>query len=418
MKKLLLLLTLITIGLTSNAQSIIGEGERERVFFEDFVDKSDKFPSVTKSEIYLGYKDESYYIMRQHEERPYVVQPNYKSIDRNFAIKTKVKLGPVKSDEASIGLFVMMQQGLQGGLIFEINRKKAFRISKLDNGNTNYITGDPEKEGWVKHKAINGIDIYNNIEIRAYKGRYELFINDQFVDAVVEESYKKGYFGFYAGPQCQARAKYFRLYTLNFPDNPDNDKLEAKDQIEKLQKEVDSLRNELLKAKYDDSVGGQGALDAIGILEKQMSIVRAENENLKSQILQLQSSPEAGATDLIEKMTIKNSEVQVQVDSLNNLIDEKQLEASKLQDRISQLEADLLQCQTTKAEVVDSSGTVIDSVDVGEEIIEIEIPDTSEQTPKDTQTESTEGGENPEPIVDPKKRKPIPIRKAKKKGDN
>lgn len=317
MMRLSILIGFCFLVLTINAQNPIPEGITKKVFFDEFMDKSEKWPvETTKVDIYTNYKDGDYLISRKSPDKSYAVQANFDEISRNFIIKSAIEMAPTSGKNGSIGIFVMFQQGLSGGLIYEFNNYGKYRIRQVSANGFKVISSNPDKKGWTRSPYIK---TENKLEIKAYAAVYEFYSNGKLVDRLVNTDFKKGSFGIWVGPQTLAKVQYYYTYHLNIPSQPDIVKDDFMVQMENLKAENDSLKDQLRTLSVADGADKPGAVEAIKILEKRITQLRSENEAMSAQLEKVTADSDAGAVDLIEKMTEELAVANHRNDSLRRI---------------------------------------------------------------------------------------------------
>ena len=317
MMRLSILIGFCFLVLTINAQNPIPEGITKKVFFDEFMDKSEKWPvETTKVDIYTNYKDGDYLISRKSPDKSYAVQANFDEISRNFIIKSAIEMAPTSGKNGSIGIFVMFQQGLSGGLIYEFNNYGKYRIRQVSANGFKVISSNPDKKGWTRSPYIK---TENKLEIKAYAGVYEFYSNGKLVDRLVNTDFKKGSFGIWVGPQTLAKVQYYYTYHLNIPSQPDIVKDDFMVQMENLKAENGSLKDQLRTLSVADGADRPGAVEAIKILEKRITQLRSENEAMSAQLEKVTADSDAGAVDLIEKMTEELAVANHRNDSLRRI---------------------------------------------------------------------------------------------------
>lgn len=317
MMRLSILIGFCFLVLTINAQNPIPEGITKKVFFDEFMDKSEKWPvETTKGDIYTNYKDGDYLISRKSPDKSYAVQANFDEISRNFIIKSAIEMAPTSGKNGSIGIFVMFQQGLSGGLIYEFNNYGKYRIRQVSANGFKVISSNPDKKGWTRSPYIK---TENKLEIKAYAAVYEFYSNGKLVDRLVNTDFKKGSFGIWVGPQTLAKVQYYYTYHLNIPSQPDIVKDDFMVQMENLKAENDSLKDQLRTLSVADGADKPEAVEAIKILEKRITQLRSENEAMSAQLEKVTADSDAGAVDLIEKMTEELAVANHRNDSLRRI---------------------------------------------------------------------------------------------------
>lgn len=295
------LIILTLFGLTISAQAPIPEGVTKKIFFDEFMDASDKWPvETTKPDIYANYKDGDYLISRKNSEKTFMIQANFEEISRNFVIKSAMELAPSSGKNGSIGLLVMFEQGFQGGIVYEFNNYGKYKISAISPKGFRILSSNPDKKGWTKSEHVK---TENKLEIKAYAGVYEFYCNGKLLERLVIPDLKKGSFGMWVGAETLAKVQYYYAYNLNIPSQPDVVKEDIIVKMEKLKAENDSLQDLVRTLSIADGTDKPGAVEAMKILEKRITQLRSENEAMAAQLEKVKADADAGAVDLIDKMT-------------------------------------------------------------------------------------------------------------------
>ena len=173
-KKIITLLLLSNIVLTNGvAQQISTTNYNKAIVQEDFNSKGNFFPIITTADNYFILDKGDYLLSRNNEDSEYAIIANNSSAN-NFILKTSVRIGPSNNKKASIGIIIKAQQDGKGAIIVEINKKREYRIKQLIGNSYKTLSGNSKQQGWVKEKAINGVDEHNLIEIRSEDNIYDL----------------------------------------------------------------------------------------------------------------------------------------------------------------------------------------------------------------------------------------------------
>ena len=131
----------------------------------------------------------------------------------DFVIKTAVRIVHSKNKKASVGIILKAQQDGKGAIIFEINKKKEYRIKQLIGNNYQNLSGNAKQEGWVKNKLVNGVDKQNLIEIRSEKNIYDIYINSEYLTTFFIPDFTGGSCGLIISPATKARISYYYINT-------------------------------------------------------------------------------------------------------------------------------------------------------------------------------------------------------------
>lgn len=400
MKKIAIItLFLITATINSTiAQPYVTGETTNKVFSEDFSDITKSFPiTSSKDPKFWGTYGDGYYFMERKIERPRVVLANFKGTSKDFYLKTKVQLGPVKLKTSTVGVLFLTQLGGRGGFLLEINKKKQFRIKDIGN-NVNLTTQG--EDGWIKSKAIYGVKQNNKIEIKAFRGKFDIYFNNTYTYSFINTSYKKGSFGAYVGGLSKAKIIYYNVYELSIPNAPKEivpEDLMAEIQV--LKAENDSLKTQVLTNKYGGKKGTKAAISAIKILEDQVAASRKENLHLKNLITEYEAfepsidskESEKESTETVNKITILTNE------------------RDSLKDRCSILEKQLAKATEVKESISETQKN--DIKEPASPSKPVEKPSIAIPTPVQTKKES-ETDEKAKPVLVPLSEQKIPVKKA------
>lgn len=330
-----LLISFLASGFVGVSQPYVVNEKVKKVFSEGFTDVNKNFIITPSSDrkFWATYGD-GYYFMQRKIGSPRAVIANADPINKNFYIKSKVLLAPLGTSESSVGVIFLAQRGGKGGFVFEINKKRKFRITDL--GTNAYITKEGDN-GWLKSKNIAPPTRNNTVEIKGFRGQFDIYINGNYMYSFVNNSYESGKFGTYIGPSAEARIYYFNVYDLDMPGaKPEVNLNNLIYEIEALKLENDSLKNIALMAKYSDA--DRTAISAIKILEKQLQTINEENIEIK---------------DILKKHDSSS------VDSVNQFQSIKLLKKLKL---VSLERDSILQAFNLVESLYDSSNLIIDSL--------------------------------------------------------
>ena len=289
-----LLIGFLAYGLPGISQPYVVNEKIEKVFSEGFTDINKSFIITPSSDPkFWGTYGDGYYYMRRKIASPRAVIANADPVSKNFYIKSKVNLAITGTMESSVGIIFLAQKGGKGGFVFEINKKKKFRIKDL--GTNAFITKEGDN-GWVKSKSIAPPTRNNTIEIKGFRGQFDIYINGAYIYSFVNSSYESGKFGTYIGPNAETRIYYFNVYNLDMPGAaPEVNLTNLTNQIEALKLENDSLKTLALTAVYGDS--DKTAISAIKILEEQIQAVNKENNELKNILNEIEISKSGNELD-------------------------------------------------------------------------------------------------------------------------
>ena len=206
------LLLLAFLSTTLNAQQISSDAYNKDVIHEDFNTEGEYFKIITTTDNYFILDKGDYLLSRNNKDSEYAIIANNSSVT-DFVIKTSVRIGPSKNKNASVGIILKAQLNGKGAIIFEINKKREYRIKQLIGNNYQNLSGNAKKEGWVKNKLVNGVDKQNLIEIRSEKNIYDIYINSEYLTTFFMPDFISGSCGLFISPATKARISYYYINT-------------------------------------------------------------------------------------------------------------------------------------------------------------------------------------------------------------
>ena len=206
------LLLLAFLSTTLNAQQISSDAYNKDVIHEDFNAEGEYFKIITTTDNYFILDKGDYLLSRNNKDSEYAIIANNSSVT-DFVIKTAVRIGPSENKKASVGIILKAQQDGKGAIIFEINKKKEYRIKQLIGNNYQTLSGNAKQEGWVKNKLVNGVDEHNFIEIRSEKNIYDIYINSEYLTTFFIPDFTSGSCGLIISPATKARISYYYINT-------------------------------------------------------------------------------------------------------------------------------------------------------------------------------------------------------------
>ena len=318
------LITITLIFLISSkisSQNISSSEFNQDLINEDFNKRSKVFKTVTDSENYFIIDNGDYFLSRHNSDTEYAIFANNSNAS-DFIIRTAIRIGPSKNNNASIGLILKAQKDAEGAVIFEIDKKGQYRIKQLNRDKYQILSGN-KNNGWIKETSINGIDEINNIEIRTEKNIYDVYINNDFITTFFIPDFTSGSCGIIISPQTKARLSYFNIIVKD--KNQDSitksnlEGLTAEKTIEKLSKRIQSIEEKYDKLNSIYTVQETLHQEELSNLNKEKdSLISVNNEYVKS---------------------IKKQENKInKLDDISILLDKKNKENEKLEN-----ELDLLQ---------------------------------------------------------------------------
>jgi len=206
------ILLLAFLSTTLNAQQISSEAYNKDLIHEDFNTEGEYFKIVTTNDNYFILDKGDYLLSRNNKDSEYAIIANNSSVT-DFVIKTAVRIGPSNNKKGSVGIILKAQQDGKGAIIFEINKKREYRIKQIIGNNYQTLSGNAKHKGWVKNKLVNGVDEYNFIEIRSEKNIYDIYINSEYLTTFFIPDFTSGSCGLIISPATKARISYYYINT-------------------------------------------------------------------------------------------------------------------------------------------------------------------------------------------------------------
>ena len=206
--------TLIFLFLSSNiyAQQISSDRYNKQLIYEDFNEETKNFSIVTNTDNYFIIDKGDYLLSRNNNVSEYAMIANDSQVN-NFILKTSFRIGPGDNKQSSLGIILKAQKEGKGAIIFEINKKKEYRIKQLENNKYKILSGTNKNDGWVKNPAINTVDEHNAIEIRSENNIYDVYTNNKYITTFFIPDYINGSCGLIISPETKARVSYYYIYT-------------------------------------------------------------------------------------------------------------------------------------------------------------------------------------------------------------
>ena len=145
---------IISLSLLTKGQNVFTKFQ-DTVLYDNFSSNQYNFPQKYNAlELFIVENDQ--YRLKRINDNSYSI--SYAKLDKDltsFAIRASLSLVKTKNKKASGGLVLHGQSTGNGAIVFEINGKKRFKISKLFDNQLRYLSGTPKEQGWVKSSAIN-----------------------------------------------------------------------------------------------------------------------------------------------------------------------------------------------------------------------------------------------------------------------
>ena len=319
------LITITLIFLISSkifSQNISTSEFNENLINEDFNKRSKVFKTVTDSENYFIIDNGDYFLSRHNSDTEYAIFANNSNVS-DFIIRTAIRIGPSKNNDASLGLILKAQRDAEGAIIFEINKKGQYRIKQLNRDKYHILSGN-KNNGWIKETSINGVDEINNIEIRSEKNIYDIYINNDFVTTFFIPDFTSGSCGIVISPQTKVRLSYFNIIVKD--KNQDSisksnlEGLTTEKTIEKLSKRIQNIEEKYDKLNSIYTVQETLHQEEVSNLKNEKdSLISINNEHItriKEQENQINKLDEINI--LLEKINQDNVKLENELDLLQN----------------------------------------------------------------------------------------------------
>lgn len=176
----------------------------------------------------------------------------------SFEIKTSLKIEKGNGSLYGAGVLFMLQENRNGGLLFEINSKRQYRLRQLVDGNYKRLTGTLQNEGWTYAESIAEAGKFNLIRIAYSDKNYDIYVNETLVNSFSEFAYKDGTIGFTVGSGSTVHADFISISSTAAcnTDRQKEPKLKAETEtvVHNTSLLVKQLQEELLKLKRENSI--------------------------------------------------------------------------------------------------------------------------------------------------------------------
>ena len=365
MKKLIsiTLFLLYFLSTTVNAQQISSDAYNKVVIQEDFNSEGEHFKTVTTTDNYFILDRGDYLLSRNNNESEYAIIAKNSSVT-DFVIKTAIRIGPSNNKKASVGIILKAQEDGKGAIIFEINKKKEYRIKQLIGNNYQTLSGNAKQEGWVKNKLVNGIDEHNFIEIRSEKNIYDIYINSEYLTTFFIPDFTSGSCGLIISPATKARISYYYINSKGgstaVANYTNENTLSVNETIEQLNKRIVILEenNAKLNELNTDSKALQfNEIKALTAKNTSLANITKEQEQdiieLNSLITSLKEK-----VDKVEELETSNTALQATVSSLNSENNSLYSEVTNL----TIINSDLATTSSTQEKEITALNTVIENL--------------------------------------------------------
>ena len=356
------LLLLAFLSTTLNAQQISSDAYNKDVIHEDFNTEGKYFKIVTTTDNYFILDKGDYLLSRNNKDSEYAIIANNSSVT-DFVIKTAVRIGPSANKKASVGIILKAQQDGKGAIIFEINKKREYRIKQLIGDSYQTLSGNAKQEGWVKNKLVNGVDEHNFIEIRSEKNIYDIYINSEYLTTFFIPDFTSGSCGLIISPATKARISYYYINTKGestaVANYTNKNTASVNETIEQLNKRIVILEENNAKLNELNTDSKTLQLDEIKALTaKNTSLANITTEQEK-EIIDLNSL----ITDLKEKAN-KAEEAETSNTSLQTTVSSLTSENNSLSSEVTNLtimNSDLASISSSQEKEITALTTAIEN---------------------------------------------------------
>ena len=366
------LLLLAFLSTTLNAQQISSDAYNKDVIHEDFNTEGEYFKIVTTTDNYFILDKGDYLLSRNNKDSEYAIIANNSSVT-DFVIKTAVRIGPSANKKASVGIILKAQQDGKGAIIFEINKKREYRIKQLIGDSYQTLSGNAKQEGWVKNKLVNGVDEHNFIEIRSEKNIYDIYINSEYLTTFFIPDFTSGSCGLIISPATKARISYYYINTKGestaVANYTNENTASVNETIEQLNKRIVILEENNAKLNELNTDSKTLQLDEIKALtakntslanitteqEKEITALTTAIENFRntsnqssatnkqlnkkiSGLKQQISLEQATNTDLTNQINKINKSTNTQITQLTNQVKVNLSQVKTLKNKVTQLQ--------------------------------------------------------------------------------
>ncbi len=352
------LLLLATLSSTITAQHISSESYNTEFIHEDFNSEGEFFKTVTTTDNYFILDKGDYLLSRNNNESEFAIIANNSSAS-DFVLKTAIRIGPSENKKASIGIILKAQQDGKGAVIFEINKKREFRIKQLLGNSYQALSGNAKQEGWVKNKSVNGVDEHNFIEIRTEKNIYDVYVNSEYLTSFFVPDFTSGSCGIIISPETKARISYYYINKKG-EGNPiasytNENTASVNETIEDLNKRIKLLEDN--NAKLNDLNAESKVLQSEEIKDLKQKNTDLENNNksLAERINILNTE----TTDLSTKITSLNGDL----NKIRNNNSDVLATNKKLKDKIATLEENKVRLNNLYQEFATNNNTLNSQLD-------------------------------------------------------
>ncbi len=310
---------ILAVNLTAGVAQNVNEKFERLSVIENFDSTGNWWTVVSNAENLFIIQDGEYILQRKATGAPFAILAALDDEPGEFRAVVSLKLEKSMGEGAHIGLLFMMQPQGQGGFLFEINKKKEYRLRQIIGGAYRYISGSTKDQGWTKHPAVNEVGAPNILEVRTSKGAYDLYINNAYIRSFSEPNYRSGKLGLIIGPDTRGRADYFYIFKKGSITTPSVNPNEvaattasSPDLIE-LTQSIISLKTRINELE-EENTGLRRTISAMSTGEQEKD-VQIRNGEKQIAALQEQLSKKDAA---IDSLTKQNASLRPYKDMIGN----------------------------------------------------------------------------------------------------
>tara|TARA_B100000900_G_scaffold84253_1_gene68144 strand:- start:20347 stop:21267 length:921 start_codon:yes stop_codon:yes gene_type:complete len=158
-----------------------------------------EFPILNLKEKYSLFDENEYFIITKNTKKleSIILDSIFKN---NVSLNTVFSIGPSSNKNASFGVKVISDIDTNKFISIQINKNGEYNISSKINKNV-----------WKKNRVINLSDEDNSIKIKSKKGKYEIYINNMFIQLVDKIESENINVGICISSQSKARLSFISI---------------------------------------------------------------------------------------------------------------------------------------------------------------------------------------------------------------
>ena len=156
--------------------------------------------------------DNAYFIVKGHYElyrknpkSADVIYPKWENKLEVYSLEAAFQFEKSKEREQYAGL--ILNASKTGALIAEIREDNHFRVRKIMNGKSSYVTGRGEDDGWISTGFMN--KEFNRLQVKTSGSGYDFVINNGLQFSLNDTDFSIGRMGLLVGPGTKVSIDYF-----------------------------------------------------------------------------------------------------------------------------------------------------------------------------------------------------------------